>query len=55
MLSHHWPDGSERPIAYASHSLSDVERNYSKLEKEALAIVFGVKHFHVYIPVLAFF
>ena len=49
VLSHRWPDGSERPIAYASRSLSDAERNYSQLEKEGLALVFGVKHFHAYL------
>ena len=42
-------DGSERPIAYASRSLSIAERKYSHLDKEALAIVFGVKHFHQYV------
>ena len=49
VLSHRWPDGSERPIAYASHSLSDAERNYSQLEKEGLALVYGIKHFHAYL------
>ena len=49
VLSHVMEDGSERPIAYASRSLSVSERNYSHLDKEALAIVFGVKHFHQYV------
>ena len=43
------PDGTEKPIAFASRTLSDTERRYSQVEKEALAIVFGVKHFHSYI------
>ena len=49
VLSHQFPDGSERPITYASKSLSAAEKNYSHLDKEALAIVFGVKRFHNYI------
>ena len=49
VLSHLMEDGSERPIAYASRSLSVTERKYSQLDKEALAIVFAVKHFHQYV------
>ena len=49
VLSHCWPDSLERPIAYASRSLSDAERNYSQLEKEGLTLVYEVKHFHVYL------
>ena len=49
VLSHIMEDGSERPIAYASRSLTAAERKYAHLDKEALAIVFGVKHFHQYI------
>ena len=29
VLSHMFPDGSERPIAYASHTLNSSEHNYS--------------------------
>ena len=36
------PDGTEEPIAFASHTLLDTERCYSKIEKEAFANVFGV-------------
>ena len=49
VLSHHSENGQERPIAYASRSLAPAERKYSQLEKESLAIVFGVKKFHQYL------
>lgn len=39
----------ERPIAYASRSLTATEYNYNQLYREALAIVFGVNHFFNYL------
>ena len=39
-------DVSERPVAYASPTLSTAERNHDHLDKGALAVVFGVKKFH---------
>ena len=49
VLSHVFDDGEEKPIAYASRSLSASEQNYSMIEKEALAIMFGIKKFHQYL------
>ena len=49
VLSHTMEDGKERPVAYASRTLTAAEKNYSQLEKEGLAIIFGVKKFHNYL------
>ena len=48
VLSHIMPDGEERPIAFASCTLANSERNYAQLEKEALSLIVGVKKFHPY-------
>ena len=49
VISHIMPNGEERPTAFASRTLSKSERNYAQLEKEALALVFGVKKFHKFL------
>lgn len=46
ILSHTYPSGAERPIAYASKSLTRAEKNYSQIEREGFAIIFGVIKFH---------
>ena len=45
----HVIDGQERPVCFASRTLLPAERNYPQVEREALAIVFGLKHFHNYL------
>ena len=49
MLSHVLEDDTEHPIAYASKTLSPSEKKYAQIEKEALALISGVRKFHQYI------
>lgn len=46
VLSHRYLDGSERVIQYASDTLRDTQKKYTQIDKEAYAIVFGIKKFH---------
>ena len=49
VLFHRYPDGSERPIANASKTLTTTQRRYSQIQKEALAIVFALNKFHQFL------
>ena len=37
-----------KPIEFASRALTPAERNWAQIEKEALAVLFGLEHFHQY-------
>ena len=47
LLQYH--DGTPHPVAYASRKMLDRERKYSTIEKEALAILFGITKFDFYL------
>ena len=49
VLSHIAETGEEKPIAYASRSLTKAKQNFSQIEREALSIVWGVKKFNLYL------
>ena len=42
-------DGQNKPVAYASRSLTPTERRYSQIEREALGCVWAVEHFRTYL------
>ena len=48
-LFHHYSDRSERPIANISKTLTASQRNYSQIQKEALAIIYALKKFYQYL------
>ncbi|UYV74954.1 K02A2.6-like, partial [Cordylochernes scorpioides] len=49
VLSHRNDRKEETPIAFASRTLTEAERRYSQLEKEALSIIFGCEKFRQYL------
>ncbi|KAM8707498.1 hypothetical protein ACLKA7_005042 [Drosophila subpalustris] len=49
VLSHEYGDGTEKPIQFASQTLSKVQQRYSQIDKEAYAVIFGVRKFYQYI------
>ena len=46
-MFHRYPDGSERPIANVSKTLSKSQRNYSQIQKGAL--IFALKRFYQFL------
>ena len=49
VISHIMLDESEKPIAFASRTLTKAEHNYSQLEQKALSLFFGVQKFLQYL------
>lgn len=45
----HKIDGEDRPVLFASSTLSNTEKKYSNLEREGLALIFGLNKFHKYV------
>lgn len=45
----HEINNKEYPIAFVSRTLTNVEKRYSQLDREALAIIFGLNRFHKYL------
>nr|CAD2180044.1 unnamed protein product [Meloidogyne enterolobii] len=45
-ISHVFPDKTKKVIEHASCTLTAAQRNYSQIEKEALALIFAVQKFH---------
>lgn len=48
-MSHIFDDGSERPIQFASQTLNKTQQRYSQIDKEAYAVIFGIRKFHQYL------
>ncbi|CAF1082173.1 unnamed protein product, partial [Brachionus calyciflorus] len=42
-------NGESRPVAYFIKGLNKAQKNYSTSEKELLAIVLTIEHFHLYL------
>ena len=42
-------EGVEHPVCYYSKKFSQCQKNYSTIEKEALALVLALQHFEVYV------
>ena len=49
MISHYLETEGEKPVAFASRTLTAAEKKYSQLDKEALSIIFGIKKFQQYL------
>ncbi|XP_060881762.1 uncharacterized protein K02A2.6-like [Metopolophium dirhodum] len=55
VLMHMFENGEKRPVGYASRILTVAEKKYSVIQKEALAVFWGVKKFSQYLLGRKFF
>ena len=49
VLSHVFPNGSEKLIVFVTCTLTQHEKTYAQLEKKALPLTFGAKIIHKYL------
>ena len=49
VISQKQPDGSWKPIAFASRALTPTEQRYAQIEKEALAVTWSYERFSDYL------
>lgn len=49
VLSQWMDDGSEKSVAFVTHSLMSAGKRCDHLDKEELSIIFGIKKFHQYL------
>ena len=49
VLFHRYKDNSERPIANASKTLTDAQKRYPQIQKEALSIIFALKKYYQFL------
>jgi hypothetical protein len=49
ILSQIQEDGTERPVAFASQTLTKQQRKYSTIERETYAIIYALEQFRCYL------
>ncbi|CAH8462062.1 unnamed protein product, partial [Dicrocoelium dendriticum] len=49
VLLHKPSDGSQRPVAYASRTLTAAEKKYSRLDRNAASVIFSINQLHQYL------
>ena len=54
ILNQKHSDGNFKPVAYASRTLSPVERRYSQTEREALSVYWAIRRFNMYLYGMCF-